>query len=119
MIDRGSLLKDLRIHYKYTQAEVAHKIGVSATTVLRWENNYKTPSMEHMRALAILYNVSINTIAAIEKEKVIVIDGLSKREQQLMHDLVSDFREPKHQSGISLKEKEMICELLDIFTKGE
>ena len=71
-----------------TQEQVAYALNVSAVTVGRWENNYKTPSLEHMVGLAVLFNVSLNTIAGLQEESVLSIGRLSESQRQLMLDIV-------------------------------
>lgn len=44
MFDMGKILKEQRILRKMTQEQVARALDVTAASVVRWENNYKTPS---------------------------------------------------------------------------
>jgi len=119
MFDMGKLLKELRIQRNMTQERVANALEVTATTVGRWERNYKIPSTEHLARLAVLFNVSVNFILGIQKESVIVIDQLTTSQQQLVIDITSQFTSEEKHKRLSRKQKEIICGLLDEFLKGE
>lgn len=91
MFDLGFILKKLRKSNMYTQTQVARRLNVSVTTVGRWENNYKIPSTEHLIDLSVLYNVPLNYLVGLEKEKTIVIDRLTKSQQELINMIVLEF----------------------------
>lgn len=91
MFDLGLTLKELRVSNKYTQMQVARRLNVSVATVGRWENNYKTPSTEHLIDLSVLYNVPLNYLVGQEKEKAIVIERLTKNQQELISMLILEF----------------------------
>lgn len=104
---------------KRRRNQVAYALNISAVTVGRWENNYKTPSLEHMVGLAVLFNVSLNTIAGLQEESVLSIGRLSESQRQLMLDIVHEFSNPEKSKGLSRTKKDIICRLLDEFLKGE
>lgn len=119
MYDMGKVIKEQRMLQKMTQEQVAYALNVSSVTVGRWENNYKTPSLEHMVGLAVLFNVSLNTIAGLQEESVLSIGRLSESQRQLMLDIVHEFSNPEKSKGLSRTKKDIICRLLDEFLKGE
>ena len=53
-------LKKLRKAHKYTQEEVADKIGVSRQAVAKWENGETVPDINNCMALAELYGVVLD-----------------------------------------------------------
>ena len=56
-------LKYLRLKYNYSQDEIAAKFGYkSYTTVQKWEMGVAEPSVEKLRELAKMYNVSMNDL---------------------------------------------------------
>lgn len=105
MYHLGVILKSLRDERGYTQGQVAKKINVSIITVGRWENDERLPSTEHLIDLAILYNVSLNYLLGIDKEKSIVIDGLSDRQKAIMNSLLLEFT-GKRKKGKELTQKQ-------------
>lgn len=91
MFDLGLILRELRKRNHYTQKQVARRLDVSEATVVRWENNYKIPSTQHLIDLSVLYNVPLNYLVGREKEKAIVIERLTKSQQDLISMLVLEF----------------------------
>lgn len=55
-------LKNLRKISKYTQEEVADKIGVSRQAVAKWENGETIPDINNCLALAQLYKVTLDDL---------------------------------------------------------
>ena len=51
--DYRSIIKVLhheRIYHGVTQADLAHKIGISESTLSKWEHGYRTPSIYNLLA---------------------------------------------------------------------
>ncbi len=119
MFDMGKELKKQRQQRHMTQEQVARALEVSAITVGRWENNYKTPSLDHLVALAVLFNVSINQLTGIREESVIVIDRMSQPQQHLMVDIAAEFTAEEKSEGLSGKQIDILGRLLNEFLKGE
>jgi DNA-binding transcriptional regulator YiaG len=40
----GTLIRELRLRLKMTQEEFAHSLGITVSTVNRWENGHSEPS---------------------------------------------------------------------------
>lgn len=55
-------LKKLREKDRYTQEEVAYKIGVSRQAVAKWENGGTVPDINNCLALAELYGVTLDDL---------------------------------------------------------
>lgn len=113
MFDLGLLLKELRSEAGYTQAQIAKKLNVSTVTVGRWENNYKMPSIGRLIELSVLFNVPLNYLVGIEQEKSIVIDNLTKRQQNLLNTLILEFQNMKKSNcGLSDRQQDILNVLL-------
>lgn len=65
-------LKKLRTEKGLTQAQLAEKLFVSRSTVVKWENGLGLPSPESMAALEELFEVTAADMATKEPENVIV-----------------------------------------------
>ncbi|HVI39381.1 MAG TPA: helix-turn-helix domain-containing protein [Anaerovoracaceae bacterium] len=57
-------LQTLRKLNKYTQEEVAEKIGVSRQAVAKWENGESLPDIGNCMALAELYDVTLDNLVS-------------------------------------------------------
>ena len=62
-------IKAIRQHLKPSQEELAHKLGVSFTSVNRWENGQTKPSKLARKRLEALFDLLLNagTKAGIEQ----------------------------------------------------
>ena len=112
MFDLGSTLRELRTERNMTQEDVARSLEVSVTTVNRWENNNKKPSLEHMTDLAVLYNVSLNRLVGIKDEAVIIIEDLTGPQKKLLMDIANEFTYCEKRENLSKKQREIICNIL-------
>ena len=59
-------LLNLRKKFHFTQEEVGEKIGVSRQAVAKWENGETVPDIYNCKALANLYNVSLDDLVNYE-----------------------------------------------------
>ncbi len=54
----------LRDKAEISQMELAHQLGVSRQAVSRWESGTATPSMDKLKALAKIYDVSLDWLCS-------------------------------------------------------
>lgn len=106
MFDLGLLIKNLRKQAGLTQQQLAQKLDVTVTTIGRWELNYKTPSVERLVELSRIFHVPLNYLVGIEKEKSIVIEHLTQRQQNLLNTLVLEFQSEHRNSGPGLSQRQ-------------
>ena len=64
-------LTALRQYHKYSQEEVAEKVGVTRQAVAKWESGETVPDILNCDALAELYDVSVDTPSTMIKRKSI------------------------------------------------
>lgn len=62
-------LKKLRNLHRYTQEDVAEKIGVSRQAVAKWENGETVPDINNCIALTKLYEVTLDDLINFREEK--------------------------------------------------
>lgn len=60
---RGDALYLRRVAQGWTAVQLAERIGVSKTTVLRWESGENSPTSEHVRELAKALDVDVTAFA--------------------------------------------------------
>jgi transcriptional regulator with XRE-family HTH domain len=63
-------LKKLRVDHNMTRQEVAKKLGISAQAYGNYENGRRDPSIDALKKIAELYNVSIDFIVGNSQDKV-------------------------------------------------
>jgi len=57
--DLGQRIRDGRALKNLNQQELAEKLGLQATTVVRWENGSRVPSMRMMAKIAKVLGITI------------------------------------------------------------
>ena len=70
----GEKLKNYRKARKFTQDELAEKIGVSGQAVSKWEKGECLPDVYNLKLLARLYRVSVDNLLDIESDTEKVIE---------------------------------------------
>lgn len=93
--DFGYRLRELRTEKKLTQTLVAKHLNLSKATISGYENNIKTPSIEVLVQLSLLYGVSTDYLLGLEKRKMMHIDGLTESQQQILNILLAEFKSGK------------------------
>ncbi len=121
MFDLGMLIKNLRKQSGLTQKQLSKKLGVTVATIGRWESNYKMPSIERLIELSIIFHVPLNYLVGIEKEKAIVVEHLSQRQQNLLNTLVLEFQSQnkKSKGGLSERQQDILNAILIEFNEQE
>lgn len=61
-------LTSLRQYHKYSQEEVAEKVGVTRQAVAKWESGETVPDILNCDALAELYDVSVDDLIHFNQE---------------------------------------------------
>lgn len=96
----GEKIKTLRKDRKFTQKELAKKIGVTASTVTKYENGQLEPNIEVLNRISNIFRISISAL---------VEDNYSRKEF---------FTEPEFLSLYELvNSKEITEETIDKLTK--
>lgn len=64
----GEKIKYLRRKYNISQEKLAFEIGVSRQSVTKWESDAGLPDIDNLKALATLFNISIDELLDYKKE---------------------------------------------------
>jgi transcriptional regulator with XRE-family HTH domain len=92
IFDFGYRLRELRENKELTQTQVAKRLGLSKTTISGYENNIKTPSLDVLVKLSILYGVSSDYILGLENRRLLQIDGLTMSQEEILKMILKEFR---------------------------
>ena len=117
IFDFGERLKDLRIENGYTQQELADKLNVSHNTIVRWENNYKVPTKNHIMQLSELFCTSLDYLVGINKKRSIVVSHLTEDQINILNSLVTEFQFARNETVISKRQMDILNGLITEFTK--
>lgn len=90
--DFGIRLKELRKKANLKQSDVASRLNVHEGTISAYENNTRTPSVEILIELAIIYRTSTDYILGLDKRKPIYVDDLDTKYQEYIEESIDSFR---------------------------
>lgn len=62
----GKKLKELRKEQNLTATNLANKLGVRDTTILRWEKGLMVPNIIHLYRIAVYFGVSADYLIGLE-----------------------------------------------------
>ena len=88
-------LRQLREQAGLSQRTVAKQLNISPSIVSGYETGERTPSTENLLALSYLYHCTTDYLLGREKESpktCIIVDGLTTKQVQLLHELVDTMR---------------------------
>ena len=88
----GWRLQELRKKKKLTQKEVADILNVHENTIGGYENNTRTPSLENVIALAVLYNSSVDFILGMDKRTNLYLDDFTDEQKEFITYTVEKYR---------------------------
>ncbi len=85
--DFGHLLRQLREEKNLKQAQLADKLGISTTAISKYEHNTAMPPFDTMRALSVIFNVSMDTLYGTEPRGTISTHGLTENQITIIQTL--------------------------------
>lgn len=85
-------IKILREQSKFTQADLAKKLGITRSSVNAWEMGVSVPSTQYLVEIAKIFNVSTDYLLGISKNSAINLEGLEDKDIILIHTLVKRLR---------------------------
>ncbi|MGF3141288.1 helix-turn-helix transcriptional regulator [Facklamia sp. P13064] len=74
----GNRLKELRDRYNMTQSELAKRLNTTQQSIGRWEVGKTEPSIEVIKEIATIFNVSVDYLLGHSSPKDIEITNLIK-----------------------------------------
>lgn len=92
MVDFSQRLKKLRTDKHLTQAQVAQRVGVTASMVSSYETDIRLPSYDVMMRLADLFGVSVDYLLGREEKRLLDISELTDAEAAVVCDMVNILR---------------------------
>ena len=84
-------IKKLRIQKHLTQTELGKRIGVTTSTVASYESQDRLPSIAVLIRLAAEFNVSIEYLLGVNKNKTIDVSNLSTEQISVITSVIEQF----------------------------
>ena len=88
MVDFGNTLKILRLQNKFTQAELAKKLGLTKSVISASENGLRLPSYDVLIHIAKIFNVSTDYLLGLEHKREVDLSGLTPSEIDALMNLI-------------------------------
>ena len=109
MVDFGYRLKNLRIQYGMTQAQLADRLGLSKSVISAYENGNRLPSYDILIKIARIYNVTTDFLLGVEPQDGTDLSGLSHDEKEALVHLIKVMRQKrcKQEFSTALPEEEI------------
>ncbi len=85
-------IKRLRTEKRLTQSQLAQKLRVSLSTIASYENQDRLPSIEMLIKLSAEFNVTIEYLLGISKNKTIDVSDLSDEQISVLNSVIVQFR---------------------------
>lgn len=92
MVLLGKNIKELRNKYKYTQTELANRLGVTRATIAAYENDSRQPSYDILVKLSRIFKVSLDYLVLNKQMETVCVEGLNENEIGAIQALITYFR---------------------------
>lgn len=86
-------IRKLREQSKFTQADLAKKLGITRSGVNAWEMGISVPSTQYVVELANIFKVSTDYLLGVKANVSINADGLTDEDIQIINSVVAHLRE--------------------------
>ena len=102
----GNQIRSNRLRLDMTQEQLAAKIHKESSIISRYEKNLQSPTFETVRSFAAIFNVSMDYLSGMEKERTLSTFGLTPNQSQIMRDLCELFRKQNNSSQNSFSQEQ-------------
>lgn len=84
-------IKNLRELHKFTQAELAKKLGITRSSVNAWEMGISVPSTQYLVELSNIFSVSTDYLLG-QSQATITIEGLTEEDIIIVNSLINHLK---------------------------
>lgn len=118
MFDFGLRIKELREQRKMSQEQLGRRVNRSKSVICSYENNIKTPPLDILTKIAVVFNVSLDYLVGIDKTEMVSVDGLSQQQKDLLQTIVFEFKDnARSADGLSKRQQEILSGLMMEFSR--
>lgn len=68
----GEKIRNLRKINGYSQEELAHELKLSRQSISLWENNQAQPTLENLRSICSIFNISLDSLVGNENNRDVI-----------------------------------------------
>lgn len=118
MFDFGNRIQQLRIDHNMSQEDLGKKLNRSKSVVCGYENNVRTPPLDVLVNIAVIFNVSLDYLVGIDKNEMVSVNGLNDVQKKLVHSLITELKSTTtNYSGLTVKQQEILNQIMIEFSK--
>ena len=118
MYDFGMRIQKLRMSQNMSQEALGKKLKRSKSVICGYENNQRTPPLEVLVNIAVIFNVSLDYLVGIDKNEMVSVDGLTDKQKEAIYALVKEFKAaPVSSVGLSISQQEVLNKIMLEFSK--
>ena len=92
MFDLGLKLSELRKNKNWTQKRMSALLGISEASISKYESNIAAPSVDTLRAYAVLFGVSLDELLGNQSKGCLSLQGLTDSQIAVVTQLALMFR---------------------------
>lgn len=85
-------IRELRIQNNMTLAELARRLDISTASIKNWEKGLTHPTALYLKKMAYIFDVSVDYILEVENPRILSINGLTKKDRELLLKLIEHLR---------------------------
>ena len=93
MVNFGERLRLLRQSKKWTQKDLAARLGITKSVISAYETSLRYPSYDILIRIASIFKVSTDYLLGVEEEHSFNMSGLSYENEQLVRQLIDALRD--------------------------
>ena len=95
-----------------SQEDLGRRIGRSKPVISSYENNIKIPPLDVLISISNVFNVSLDYLVGIEKNKTLNISGLSEKQIRILDLIIEEFSNQSITKGLSIRQQDILNLLL-------
>ena len=93
-MELGNIIKNMRFKASMTQEQLAERLGISAQSVSKWENNISMPDITLLPDIAEVFGISVDELFGLnETEKLRRIENRLDFEERIPADIFYEYEE--------------------------
>lgn len=92
MYELGKQIREIRKKRKLTQKALGDKLGLSESTISKYESNTATPSLDTLRSMSAIFQIPLDELSGTQQRGTVSLNGLTADQAEIVQNLVCLFR---------------------------
>jgi len=92
MVDFGDKLRQLRSLKRFSQDQLASRLGITKSMISAYENSVRLPSYDVLIKIALFFHVSIDYFFGFDKRKFLDVSDLTETQIAIISQLIDELK---------------------------